>query len=127
MRRLSHSCTDNRYCMLGGSPGEDVATQDAQPPHGQSETSAAVCVLGNIDYLLPSLAQLERGSKIMHAAVLVDVPYPSSKIGNRTYPGGTFRYPKLTALCGVRGWGKGSSPVTCGRCLAVLASGKWAR
>lgn len=74
-----------------------------------------------LGYLLPSVAPCDRRSTIMHAAELVDVPYPPSRLGHTDYPGGTFPYPKFTALCGVRGWGEGSGPVTCKRCLASLA------
>lgn len=57
----------------------------------------------------------------MHAAELDDVPYPACRLGEVDYPAGTFPYPRETALCGVRGWGEGSGPVTCRRCLTILA------
>lgn len=68
--------------------------------------------MGEVGFLLPSLKALERGSKVTHGAVMTETEWPW----------GTHRYPSLTALCGVRGWGEGSGPVTCKRCLQRMAA-----
>ena len=67
-----------------------------------------------LDYVRPSAAQCDRGSKIVHVAEVVEVDYPA----------GMFFSPKFTSLCGVAVWGRGCGPVTCRRCLASLARRK---
>jgi hypothetical protein len=73
--------------------------------------------MSEIGFLLPSAASVKRGSKVIHAAPMVDVPFPD---------GGTFRAPHSVAYCGVRGWGDaGSGPVTCKRCLRAIGERLW--
>lgn len=64
--------------------------------------------------LLASRSAFERGSTTVHASPLVR--WRSAH--------GDLVYPRMTALCGVRGGGESAGPVTCGRCLRTLGGKK---
>ena len=64
--------------------------------------------LDEIGYLSAPLSAVERGSNTVHAAPLLQHPWG--------------KYPRLTSVCGVRGWGEAGGPVTCKRCLRALAA-----
>lgn len=65
-----------------------------------------------IGYTNAPLAAIQRGSRVVHAAPIVDTSFPG---------GGTFRYPRLRAFCGVKHcWGETSGPATCKRCVAAI-------
>jgi hypothetical protein len=66
------------------------------------------------------MTAVDRGSKAIHAAQVVDVPYPAGFWG----PSGSFPYPERTALCGQDSWGDAYialDRVTCPRCRAQMA------
>lgn len=63
-----------------------------------------------IGFLHASLAAIGRGSDVVHASPLM----------RQRTPHGDFVYPRLTSLCGVKGWGEATGPVTCRRCLRTL-------
>jgi hypothetical protein len=70
--------------------------------------------VGEIGFLLPSLQALERGSMVVHGAVLEKVEI--SPFGPDDY----IIYPSLISLCGIKGWGEGGRRVTCKRCLTIM-------
>lgn len=69
----------------------------------------------DLGFLLPPLSAVERGSTVVHIAPIEETPMV---VNGEPY---THRYPRLTALCGVRGWGETSGPATCKRCLLASA------
>lgn len=69
---------------------------------------------GEIGFLLPALSALDRGSMVVHGAILERLPIPPR--GPEDY----IIYPAKTALCGVEGWGEGGRRVTCKNCLRIM-------
>lgn len=63
-----------------------------------------------IGRLSAPLSAVRRGASTTHAAPLMR---------SRMFFG-DFVYPRLTSLCGVKGWGEAFGPVTCRRCLRIM-------